>query len=159
MSKTLEAIVYIVLRYPHEDELSNARLTKMVYLADWKHALSHGQQITPIEWYFNNFGPFVWDVLEEARSDPDRLEVVDSLNMHGSSKTLIRACVNEAEVDLSPKETASLDTVIDECQSLYWNGFIAHVYNTAPIRMSRRYSKLDLARLSQEVKPRRSRTL
>ena len=54
MTELKEVISYLVSKYPHKDELSNARLTKMIYLADWRHAITQGNQITDIRWFFDN---------------------------------------------------------------------------------------------------------
>jgi len=62
MAAITDILAYILNRYPHAQEMSNARITKMVYLADWKHAIDSHRQISSINWVFNNYGPFVWDV-------------------------------------------------------------------------------------------------
>ena len=72
--KLLNVVTYLVKNYPVEDHLSNARVTKMVYLADWFHALNHQKQITSIKWYFDNYGPFVWDI-------KDLVEEYDALSL------------------------------------------------------------------------------
>jgi len=69
MSKLSTVLRFLCEKYPLKNELSNARLTKMVYLADWRSALMYGNQITDIEWYFDNFGPYVHDVVNTARTD------------------------------------------------------------------------------------------
>ena len=35
MAKLVDVVGYLCEHYPHKAELSKARLTKMVYLADW----------------------------------------------------------------------------------------------------------------------------
>ena len=65
MVKLIDIILYILKNYPHKNELSNARLTKMIYLIDWRSAFDNGKQITNIKWYFDNYGSFVHDVEEE----------------------------------------------------------------------------------------------
>ncbi len=51
MAALKDIIAYYCDRYPHKEELSKARLTKMVYLADWKSAIVHGKQISDIKWF------------------------------------------------------------------------------------------------------------
>lgn len=48
MVKLIDIILYILKNYPHKNELSNARLTKMIYLIDWRSAFDNGKQITNI---------------------------------------------------------------------------------------------------------------
>ena len=55
MNNLENVIAYFCLHYPHKRELSKARLTKLVYLADWFSALIFRRQITNINWIFNHF--------------------------------------------------------------------------------------------------------
>ena len=66
-----DVVAYLCSHYPHREELSKARLTKMVYLADWKSALQRGSQLTEIKWQFNHYGPYVDDVVNSVRNDPE----------------------------------------------------------------------------------------
>ncbi len=50
MTELKDVMAYIIANYPFKGELSNARLTKMVYLTDWKNALLSGRQVTDISW-------------------------------------------------------------------------------------------------------------
>ncbi len=58
MAQIKDIVIHILKNYPHKDELSNARVTKLVYLADWRHVLETKEQISSIKWYFDNYGPF-----------------------------------------------------------------------------------------------------
>lgn len=152
MAKTAGALEYLLRHYPHKDELSNARSTKMLYLADWKHCIDHGKQITPIAWHFDNYGPFVWDVYHAAMSRPTVFEVRETTNMHGGKKVEFRARGGLIEPEISESEQASIDHVIEQTKDLYWDRFIKLVYSTYPIVNSARYSELDLPALAIQYK-------
>ncbi|MGQ7848461.1 Panacea domain-containing protein [Granulosicoccus sp. 3-233] len=147
MNKLKHAIRFLCDTYPHKHELSNARLTKMVYLADWKSAVLYGKQITNIEWYFDNFGPFVFDVVNTARDD-DYMFVREDRTPYGTNKTLIGAQETDKadgkSYDLSENELAMLRAVIEDTKSMYWNDFISYVYSTFPVVNNNRYTTLDL---------------
>ncbi len=150
MSKVGDVAAYFCEHYPHKSELSKTRLTKLVYLADWEAAKSLGRQITDIEWYFHNFGPYVDDVMEVVQSDP-RFEVVRSRNYYGEGKLEIRASGESgSESALDAQELKILDKIISETSPMYWNSFIKHVYATDPIERSDRYQHLDLVGFAQE---------
>ena len=70
MAKLKDVMAYLIKNYPENirHEMSNARLTKMVYLADWHRVLKSDKQITNIDWYFDNYGPFVHDIERKAAS-------------------------------------------------------------------------------------------
>lgn len=148
---TIEDILeYFCGKYPLPHELSKARITKMVYLADWESCLRHGRQLTGIQWYFHNFGPYVEDVIEAARRSPN-LDVVESENLYGDAKQLIKCRPNVGAPSLDRNTQSILDNVILETKSLYWAEFIKYVYATPPIANSTRYSSLDLVKFARSL--------
>ena len=149
MARITDVAAYLCENYPHKSELSKTRLTKLVYLSDWKAAQKVRQQMTGIKWYFHNFGPYVPDVVEAVESDP-RFAITSSINHYGDPKMEIsvREGVNTS-VGLSKEEKSLLDEVIAETSPLYWNAFIEHVYATPPIEKSNRYRLLNLLEFAQ----------
>jgi hypothetical protein len=144
-----DIILYICMGYPYPKELSKARLTKMVYLADWRSAITQGKTLTNIQWHYNHYGPSVDDVVEAARNDPGLL-VKKTSNALAPEKEVISA-LPEAELGpLSEQETAVLDHVIRETAPLHWTEFVKMVYSTYPVLTGRRYETLDLVQLAEE---------
>jgi hypothetical protein len=141
--------VHLCKAYPNARELSKARVTKMIYLADWRSALTRGRPITDITWTFNHYGPYVSDVVDLARRDP-AFEVLLAENFYGSPMELVRLSQDDEPDTLTAEERQILDHVIEETAKLYWNDFIALVYSTYPVRTQPRYSDLDLVRLAKE---------
>lgn len=142
-------MAYICKNYPHEDELSNARVTKMVYLADWRSAIKRRQQITDITWQFNHYGPFVYDIRDVAKEDP-AFEIVPTQNMYGSHKELIKVSSDVEYPSLDDEEIDVLDFVLDQTSKINWADFIKLVYSTYPVIAQERYTKLDLVDLAEE---------
>ena len=134
-------IKYICSSYPFPSELSNARLTKLVYLTDWESVKINSRQFTEINWYFDNYGPFVHDIYTIAERDT-HIEIISTYTFYGTPKTLFRYVGRPPVIDERIKHI--IDKVIDDTKSMYWNEFIEHVYNTPPIKGSNRYSFLDL---------------
>jgi len=145
-------IIYICVAYPDKWDLSDARLTKMIYLADWKYALKYGEKLTGIEWVFNHYGPYVPDVLNCAKSCHSELSLEYGANAYNTPKTVIKAKDNIQKPNLDSKVTDVLDFVIEKAVKRSWNQFIQLVYSTYPIYMQPRYSKLDLVELAKEYK-------
>ncbi|WP_170831359.1 Panacea domain-containing protein [Jannaschia faecimaris] len=144
MSKLADVVAYIADRYPHKSELSKARVTKLVYLSDWKSVQAGKGQLTEIKWYFHNFGPYVDDVIDAARRDP-RLKVVSTRNAYGDMKEELQySGTGENGSRLTSREKEILNAVIEDTRGLYWKGFIKHVYDTPPIKKSQRYTFLTL---------------
>ncbi len=151
MDKIKNVLAYFCLKYPHGSELSKARLTKLVFLADWISALYCDKQITGIQWVFNHYGPYVDDVVQTARFD-DNFTITHSQTVFGGQKEIIAFTGNEKNIDLNGLEKGMIDIVIERTQKMYFNEFIDYVYSTYPVRSKKRYSYLDLEQLAQEYK-------
>lgn len=149
MNKISPLVKYICDKYPYADDLSKARLTKMVYLTDWEYAKKYKKQLTDIEWYFNNYGPFVDDVIEEVERDPE-IELIRATTIYGTPKIQIKYKGGSDIKGLSEQEKAIADEVIDRTKPMFWNAFIKYVYDTPPIKENTRYSTLNLVELANK---------
>lgn len=152
MSSLIDIAYYICQNYPYKDELSKARLTKMVYLSDWKSCLVQDRQLTNIEWFFDNYGPFVDDINDEIEKRPDLINITHTLNYYGSGKTLYSISKTEYIPSLDESDKRILDEVIEKTKTMHWDNFITFIYSTYPIATSQRYSKLNLLEKAHEYK-------
>ncbi|KAA0593961.1 hypothetical protein J2848_004127 [Azospirillum lipoferum] len=151
MAKLSDVLAYVLGSYPHKHELSNARVNKIIYLADWHHALNYNQQITPISWYFDNYGPYVDDVKVTARKHPEIFKTEETSNFYGNPK-LSFSLICDKPARLTEAERKSLDFAIEKTKKLYWDDFIKLIYSTHPIASSPRYSTLDLVQKAKEYR-------
>lgn len=146
INKLRSIIRYLIKNYPYPNELTKTRLTKLVYLIDWENVKAYGNQMTSIKWFFDHYGPYVSDVLDEADEDSD-VRITRTISNFGTDKYVIGAKEDKEKLtysDLTCEDRSIIDKVIDETKHLYWNDFISHVYSTEPIVNSERYSDLDL---------------
>jgi hypothetical protein len=150
MNKLLYILVYLTKNYPHKTELSDARLTKMLYLADWLSANRRKKQISDIRWYYDNYGPYVKEIFNTVRNHNDIFSVDYTQNMFGGIKTIITLNNDKINVELLDEEKGILDHVIEKTKKLYWNDFIKLIYSTYPIVSSDRYTHLDLIQKAEE---------
>ena len=157
MAKLADVMAFLIREYPEYQrrDLSNARLTKLIYLSDWHQSLVSGRQITPIKWYFDNYGPYVNDVREEAMRNLDLFELEPGTNALGGSKLTIGLKDLSYQPQLEERETKSLTHVIEVTSPLIWADFIKLVYATHPIASSERYTYLDLVAKARDYKPSR----
>ena len=150
-----DVVAYLCDNYPNPGQLSNARLTKMVYLADWKSAIERGEQLTDLSWEFSFYGPYVPDVVRLARSE-DGFAVEEGKNPLGERRELIRrvpgAADGEEYTSLAPEDRDLLDFVIGSIEDKGFSEFIKLVYSTYPIVTQERHSRLDLPALAEEYR-------
>jgi len=151
MATLEDAIAYILREYPYRDETSNARVTKMLYLADWHNLIQGKQSVTNVQWYFDNYGPFVWDV-RNAVAQSRVMSIETTQNYYGTPKDQFVLTDAAYEPDLSADEKAALDHVITETKALTWPAFIKLVYSTYPVATSERYTRLNLVAKAKEYR-------
>ena len=154
MAKLKDVMAYLIKNYPHKSELSKARLTKMIYLADWRSAILRDRQITNIDWEYNYYGPYVDDVIDAAKSDSDFL-IERMLNAYGEPKEVIGLFSDVDYESLTEEDKKILDFVIKVTAPKFWDEFIKLVYSTYPIVTQPRFSKLNLVKLAQKYRAER----
>ncbi|MEI6065855.1 MAG: Panacea domain-containing protein [Methylococcaceae bacterium] len=149
--KILKILKYILQEYPYKAELSASRVTKILYLADWKSSIDNGRQLTDSTWYFNHYGPYVEDFIELAKEDDD-IEVVNEQTMFGGRKRLLKLTdLHKDKVQLDDNDKALVDFVINATKSKNYEEFIKLVYSTYPVITHDRYS-VELVPLAAEYK-------
>lgn len=155
MNKLRAIMAYIAMKYPHKNDLSKARLTKLVYLADWFSALIDGRQMTDIKWIFNHYGPYVEDVSVIANFDAE-FTIIPEKTVYGDDKYVIAYSGKSPESELTVREKEILDAIIRKTQQMYFNDFISYVYSTYPVSSNERYSYMDLETLAMDYKQQKS---
>lgn len=144
MDKLKEIIAYILKKYPHKEEMSNARVTKIIYLSDWHQAIKFNRQITQINWKFDNYGPYVHDVSETVKKYNDFFNIIGTHNIFGGKKIIFTLKNGNYIPHISQEEQESLDYIISATAHLTWDEFIRVVYSTYPIMTTERYSYINL---------------
>jgi hypothetical protein len=150
MALLKDILVYILQEYPYKSELSNARVTKIIYLADWRHVLENNTQVSTIKWFFNSYGPFVWDIMETAKNNTDIFDIDETENLQGQEKRLIVLRNENFQPQLTKTEKAAIDHIIKVTKPMSWENFIRLVYSTHPIISSERYTHLNLIDKAKE---------
>ncbi|ENV3677539.1 Panacea domain-containing protein [Vibrio parahaemolyticus] len=148
----MNVIKYILQAYPKKEALSASRLTKMLYLTDWKAALELDSQLTNTVWHFHHYGPYVDDFVKMAKKDSD-IKVTNTTTMFGGSKQLFELSGESTEpIILEPQLKEIVDFVINATKDKNYEEFIKLVYSTYPVLSSNKYSDLDLVQKAREYK-------
>lgn len=144
--KIRDTLRYILKNYPYPSDLSKTRITKLVYLSDWLMVQNYHRQITDIKWYFDHYGPYVSDVLDEADDDKE-IRINETESAFGSVKYIVEPKRKKESLlhnSLTDDEIIIIDKVINDTKELTWNDFISYVYSTPPINKSNKYKILNL---------------
>ena len=150
-----DILAYILLRSEQilkRKGLSKYRITKIVYLCDWCYACARGHQITDIHWFFDNYGPFVWDVFNTLTRDSDLFELSVILTPYENEITSFAIKNIEYAPNLTRDVQECVEYVLENAVGLKNQEFINLVYATYPIRTSRRYTSLNLVEKANEYR-------
>ena len=153
MQSAISNIVkYLLREYPHKSELSAFRITKIIYLMDWKSSIDFGRQITDAQWHFNHYGPYVDDFVQQAKKDKD-IVCENTSTFFGGKKQLFKLASSfSGVIEITDEQKKIADFVIDATKEKNYEDFIQLVYSTYPVMSSSRYSDLNLVGLAQEYK-------
>lgn len=150
-----DIMLYICEKYPYKNELSNARLTKLIYLSDWKNVLKNKEQISDIKWVFNHYGPFVNNIMIEANQNSEYFEVHSEVNMYGHIKQVIN---NKQNLNINFNSLITddaqciINSVIEKTKSKTWTQFIQYVYSTYPVLISEKGTELNLIDIEKKYR-------
>lgn len=152
MSKLTEIIAYICQRTNNSNNLSKARLTKLVYLVDWHSAIKYEEQVSHIKWKYNHYGPYVDDVMKEVDKKSEIFEQYTEENFYGNLKTVTKLYKPIKYQKLTDEEKKSIQHILNLTSELLWKDFIELVYSTYPIVTREKGEELDLVSLAKEYK-------
>jgi hypothetical protein len=151
-TKISNLIKYLLKNYPYKTDLSASRLTKILYLADWKSAIEESRQLTDAQWHFNHYGPYVDNFVNIAKNDDD-IKVERTRTIFGGHKQQIELSSDfNGDIDIDESEKKFLDFVILSTKEKNYEDFIKLVYSTYPVVSNSKYTDLDLVKLANEYK-------
>lgn len=135
-SEINEVLSYFWHVYPNKEDLSESRATMMVYLADWKAALDHKEQITDIVWTYEREGPHPY-ALGRGSTPVNWSGVV-----HGQVRP----------GNFSDWRRHILDLVVNLSASRSLDEFVQLVYSTFPLFTQPESAPLDLVVLAEKYR-------
>lgn len=134
-------------RYAHD--LTPLWITRMAYLADWRHVLTCGMTLTRARWFAGPHGPHSPQV-SRALAGGGRLVVVDGVSALGAPRRLV-ALAQESPGPRMPAEArASIEHVLACIERVGWRGLCDIVAGTHPMRTGAPGCELDLVALAGE---------
>ena len=149
MATLKDLVALVISEYPKPEDLTRARLEKLIYLADVEWAWRYGDKLTDIDWIYNDYGPFV-----HACDPPTgELEGEGSVKIHydqtvfGNDKRWHQWIGSEKEVGgVTPEEINVIRSVIKETWRFQFGRFVEYVYSTPPMVQANQYERHDIVR-------------
>ena len=147
----LDIFVYLWVTYSKEERRSHfttSRATKMVFLVDWFYSrfnMDNWRQATAIKWYYHQYGPYV-DLTSVAK---EKFKITpDSQKNLFSLRTDMKGDIfNDLDEDIKKM----CKKVVAKTQSLSYLGFISYVYNTPAVKLSEKYTVIQVSAIAEKI--------
>lgn len=141
---------YFVDKYPRRTDLTPVRLEKMIYLADWRAAITTGQQLTTTQWRFDALSATFNDMLRP--STPIDFSSLNQTEQSAGVLGVFKRHGKAAATELSPDQRAVLDHVIKEVSDLDFEELVGLIYATYPVLSQPEQLYLNLPDLARQYK-------
>jgi hypothetical protein len=138
----LKDTIYCILKSKKENKVLDAKLVKVVYLANWIYTLKTKKPISPIGWAYNNYGPYstaIFNIINENR-DIFKIKSEGGLIYEIKDK-------NYKISSLSKKEIKCINSAIKKTNNLNFFKLINYIFKTYPVKVSEKGSLMDLEQI------------
>ncbi|MBC7524889.1 MAG: SocA family protein [Flavobacterium sp.] len=143
-------LVHLFNNYPNSKELSFSRVMKLLFLIDWKYAITKFERLTNLNWTLNQFGPYNSSILDIMDNSND-FEIKRIVNEDNKNIVLINF-LEKGEYDLKAETKHTIEFVINHCSKMSWSELNNLVNSTFPIIRGKINSELNLIELAKEYK-------
>lgn len=144
MNKLKNTILYLVKRHPPKRDLTQTRLTMLLFLIDWENTLQHREQITELSWYFGQYGPNAIDLIPEIRHSKNLYIAVEKSNF-GTDQFMIKTSIDKSLIQIEKLSTENIkiiDDIINKTKNFSWKELLDYTYNTKPIKLCKKYTTI-----------------
>lgn len=146
MDKLEDLCLQILKRSKSENTVF--RLGYLVYLCDWNAALFTGHTISKKKYEYH-FGTIKNDLMNSIGNSM-YFKFLNEQNVYGSKKYIVFPSMDKDETNLTKKEIALINVVVDQVDQFYFNDLVDYVSSTKPFNEETIYSILNLEKSAKE---------
>jgi hypothetical protein len=154
MASLRDAMVYVCKNYPYPEHLSFPRFSGILYLADWRSAITREQILSDAQWLLTAHGPVNHALLSVLQHDR-AFHFTATMRAHSSpppSEVIIGAAAKAEHPSVSAEEQAILDFAIRSVINKDPMELARLIHSTFPVVTQPRDSSLDLVALARRYK-------
>lgn len=151
MERVINILDYLYLQYPNSNQLSISRVMKLLYLTEWRFAITKFKKLTDIEWMQTEYGPF-YNSLRIIFNESSNFEVSIKLDDNKKEQTVITFLNKKENLNLKDDTKEVVDFVIRHCKSYSWKELNALVNSTYGIINTQQGQIIDILGLARKYK-------
>ncbi|WP_367772488.1 type II toxin-antitoxin system antitoxin SocA domain-containing protein [Flavobacterium sp. WC2421] len=151
MERVINILDYLYIKYPNSNQLSISRVMKLLYLIEWRYAITNFEKITDIEWMQTEYGPF-YKTLRSIYNESSNYEVTIKLDDKNREQTVIIFLNKKENLSLKDEAKKVVDFVIGHCKDYSWTELNNLVNSTYGVLNTPQGQIIDIVNLARKYK-------
>lgn len=151
MERVINILDYLYVKYPNSNQLSISRVMKLLYLIEWRFAITRFEKLTDIEWLNTEYGPF-YKSLRRIFNESSNFTVTIKLDESGREQTIIFFLNKKDSINLKSETIDVIDFVIEHCKNYSWTDLNNLVNSTYGILNTPLGQVIDILKLAKEYR-------
>ncbi|GEM_PF-1829163 len=119
MERVINILDYLYVNYPNSNQLSISRVMKLLYLIEWRFAITKFDKLTDIEWLQTEYGPF-YKSLRSIFNESSNFEVIIKIDNNNKEQLVINFLNKKDNFNLGKDTSDVIDFVIAHCKNFSW---------------------------------------
>lgn len=149
MERVINILDYLYLHYPNSNQLSISRVMKLLYLIEWRFAITKYEKLTDIDWLMTEYGPF-YKSLRSIFNESSNFEVLIKIDNNNKEQLVINFLNKKENFNLRNDTKEVIDFVISHCQNFSWTELNTLVNSTYGVLNTPQGQIINLVILSKQ---------
>lgn len=120
MERVINILDYLYSQYPNPNQLSISRVMKLLYLIEWRYAITKFQKLTDIEWLQTEYGPF-YKSLRLIFDESSNFNVLIKKDDYNKEQIIIDFLNRKENLAAKVETKEVVDFVIAHCKDYNWS--------------------------------------
>ena len=153
MERIINILDYLYIQYPNPNQLSISRVMKLLYLIEWRYAITKFDKLTDIEWLHTEFGPF-YKSLRLIFDESSNFNVLIKKDDYNKEQVIIEFLDRKENLAAQQETKEVIEFVIDHCKDLSWtdlNILVNSTYGVVNTPQGQIINVLDLAKKYKKI--------
>lgn len=151
MERLINILDYLYLNYPNANQLSISRVMKLLYLIEWRYAITKFEKLTDIEWMQTEFGPY-YKSLRVIFSESSNFEVSIKLDDNKKEQIVITFLNKKNNLNIKNDAKQVVDFVIQHCKDYSWQELNNLVNSTYSVLNTPQGHMIDIVTMAKKYK-------
>jgi uncharacterized phage-associated protein len=151
MERVINILDYLYLQYPNSNQLSISRVMKLLYLIEWRYAITKFEKLTDLEWMQTEYGPY-YKSLRSIFNESSNFEVSIKLDDNKKEQIVIIFLNKKENLNLKVETKEVVDFVIDHCKNYSWTELNNLVKSTYGVLNTQQGQIIDVVNLAKRYR-------